>query len=202
MDEISIDWCSLENIEYQSGLEKSLKNTLHRFDKDELFADLFEMIRYYTTLPDELISYENRVKAIQSCDLKYLKYYPNTPVEKVFNDILGIRITISDYTVFDSLDIPANVRVADMRNGKANDDGYRGIHLYLQKSHFHYPIEIQFVTEKDKFFNQLLHDNLYKYVKDPTIGVELRKMYEDGKICTDSDFRKEYDYVLSNRKEV
>lgn len=202
MEEIIIDWSSLENIEYKTGLEKSLKNTLHKFGKGELFSDLFGMIQYYTSLPDGLIPYENRIKAIQSCDIKYLKYFPSTPVEKAFNDILGIRITISDYSIFDTLNIPDNVRIADMRNGKSNDDGYRGVHLYLQKSHFHYPIEIQFVTEKDKFFNQLLHDNLYKYVADPSIGVKLRAMYEAGWIQTESDFKKEFNNVLSNRKKV
>ncbi len=33
-----------------------------------------------------------------------------------------------------------------MSNGKAADDGYRGVHAYYQKSGKHYPIEIQFNT--------------------------------------------------------
>ena len=37
-------------------------------------------------------------------------------------------------------------RIADMSNGKAADDGYRGVHAYYQKSGKHYPIEIQFNT--------------------------------------------------------
>ena len=32
------------------------------------------------------------------------------------------------------------------RHGKANDDGYRGVHLYFQLDHKHYPIEIQMNT--------------------------------------------------------
>jgi len=197
MEEVKIEWSELENIEYETKLGKSLKNTLHKFDKEELYDELFSMIKHYTTMA-ESIPYEKRIKAIHSCELKYLKYYPNTPVEKVFNDILGIRITVSSYDVFDSIDITENAKIADMRNGKATDDGYRGIHVYLQKSHFHYPIEIQFVTPEDKFFNELLHDNTYKYVKDATIGKTLRKLYDDGVIKSSDDFRKELEYVLSS----
>ena len=106
------------------------------------------------------------------------------------------------YEIFDMIEIPPSVTVADMRNGKAKDDGYRGIHVYVQKSHFHYPIEIQFVTEKDKFFNQILHDEVYKYVDDALVGNKLRALYDAGKIICREDFRKELKYVLSGSKEV
>lgn len=202
MENFIIGWEELENIGYESKLGKSLKNTLHKFDKDELFDELFAIIQYFTSMDEEKIPYENRIKSIQSCDLKYSKYYPNVPVEKAFNDILGIRITISDYSVFDLINIPQNVKIADMRNGKANDDGYRGIHVYIQKTHFHYPIEVQFVTEKDKFFNQMLHDKLYKQVPNPEIGKTLRSLYDDGHICNEEDFRKEYENVLLNCKKI
>lgn len=51
------------------------------------------------------------------------------------------EIIISDYKEIleQNLEI---FKVADMRNGKVNDDGYRGIHLYYQNSNKHYPIEI------------------------------------------------------------
>lgn len=202
MEKFIIDWEKLEDIGYVTNLGKSLKNTLHKFNKDELFEELFDMIQYFTSMDEEAIPYENRIKSIQSCDLKYSKYYPNVPVEKAFNDILGIRITISDYSIYDLIKIPENVRIADMRNGKANDDGYRGIHLYIQKSHFHYPVEVQFVTEKDKIFNQLLHDNLYKQEPNPEVGKKLRMLYDSGKINNEEDFRKEYQNVLLNCKKI
>ena len=123
-------------------------------------------------------------------------------MEKVFNDILGLRITLDSYEILDMIEIPPSVTVADMRNGKAKDDGYRGIHVYVQKSHFHYPIEIQFVTEKDKFFNQILHDEVYKYVDDALVGSKLRALYDAGKIICREDFRKELKYVLFGSKEV
>ena len=40
-----------------------------------------------------------------------------------------------------------------MSNGKAVDDGYRGVHVYYQKSGKHYPIEIQFNTLFDRQLN-------------------------------------------------
>lgn len=143
-----------------------------------------------------------KIKSIHSCELKYVRYFPSKEVEKVFNDILGLRITLDSYDVFDMIEIPPSVTVADMRNGKARDDGYRGIHVYVQKSHLHYPIEIQFVTEKDKFLNQLLHDEVYKYVDDTLVGRELRALYDAGKITCREDFRKELEHVLSSREEV
>lgn len=86
-----------------------------------------------------------------------------------------------------------------MRNGKANDDGYRGIHLYYQKSNRHYPIELQINTVKDRIFNDWLHQELYKYVSNNNIGIELRKKYDDGIITSLEDFKGELKkHVLYN----
>lgn len=89
------------------------------------------------------------------------------------------------------MNIPENVRIADMRNGKAKDDGYRAIHLYFQKDHRNYPIEIQIMTSRDRQFNEWLHIFLYKYVPNTNIGKELRNMYDKGLIKSEYDFRKE-----------
>lgn len=196
-----IDWEKLENLGYRSQLGKSLKNTLRKFDKEELFEELRDMIRYYTCIAGE-VPFEKRIKAIQSCELKYSKYYPSKEVEKVFNDILGIRITINSYASFDELELPCGSETADMRNGKASDDGYRGIHVYLQQDHFRYPIEVQFVTPMDKTFNEWLHDNTYKYVTDIEVGRKLRYLYEEGVIQNLEDFRKELRNVLSDSKKI
>ena len=203
MEEIfqKISWEDLENLSYQTRLGKSLKNTLRRFDKDQLYQELRDMIVYYTELAKQ-IPYENRVKSILSCEIKYNKYYPNTEVEKVFNDILGLRIIVDNYDLIDSLEFPVGSKIADMRNGKASDDGYRGFHVYLQKDHFRYPIEVQFFTPRDKLFNAWLHDLTYKYIDDARIGRCLRKLYDQGEIETKEDFRKELEHVLSNSQEV
>ncbi len=115
---------------------------------------------------------------------------------------MGLRIVIDDYKVFDDLVLPEGVRVADMRNGKSHDDGYRGIHAYYQKDHFHYPIEVQFVTSRDRQFNEWLHIYVYKYVTDNSIGCQLREKYEMGLITNESEFRKELGYVLSNSQKI
>lgn len=81
-------------------------------------------------------------------------------------------------------DIP-KLKIADMSQGKANDDGYRGIHVYFQLDGSHYPIEIQYNTYYDRQFNNWLHKYIYKKDYAPEIGSELRKMYEGAKIVTE-----------------
>lgn len=196
-----VDWQKLEDTGYQSSLGKSLKNTLRKFDREELFEELRDMIKYYTCIAGD-IPYENRIKSIQSCELKYNKYYPSTEVEKVFNDILGLRITIESYDLLDLMEFPVGSKIADMRNGKVHDDGYRGVHVYLQKDHFRYPIEIQFVTTRDKIFNGWLHNNTYKYLENAEIGKHLRKLFDDSVIINEQDFRKELENVLSDSKKI
>lgn len=190
MKTINIDWKMLDELSCRTKLGKSLKNTLRKFDKVELFDEIYNWINFLTSNMTEG-SYEFRVKSLQSCNMKYNKYYPSVQVEKAFNDVLGIRIIVDSYDEVDGMIVPEVVKIADMRNGKANDDGYRAIHMYYQKDHFHYPIEIQFVTSKDRQFNEWLHIFLYKYEKDNSIGVRLRKLYEDGMIQNENDFRKE-----------
>ena len=201
---LTIDWELLSELSYQTKLGKSLKNTLRKFNKSELFEELDEMIRYFTEKAcEQVLPSKNRIKSLQSCCMKYNKYFPSTEVEKVFNDILGIRIIPEDYSIVDSIEFPEKTRIADMRNGKINDDGYRGIHVYFQKDHFHYPIEVQFMTERDRQFNEWLHVYLYKYTKDNTIGIALRKKYDEGLIVCEEQFRKEMEnYVLISSKKI
>ena len=121
----------------------------------------------------------------------------------MFNDILGIRIIVDNYSLIDQLVFPPCTRIADMRSGKTNDDGYRGIHVYYQKDHFHYPIEIQFMTTHDRQFNEWLHLYVYKIDDDLQVGRTLRAKYDAGAIQNEDDFGKEYrDYVLSHSKEL
>ena len=133
-----IDWQMLADISYRTQLGKSLKNTLRKFDKEELFAELDDMISYFVTIDGE-IKPSHRIKSLQSCSLKYDKYFPSTPVEKAFNDILGIRIIIDDYSIAEQISNANDcIRFVDMSSGKSFDDGYRAVHAYYQKDHFHY----------------------------------------------------------------
>lgn len=189
---ITIDWERLNSISYKTQLGKSLRNTLRKFNKEDLFDELNDVITYFTDLlTEEALPYDNRIKSLQSCSIKYDKYYPSVEVEKVFNDLLGIRIIVEDYSVVDDLCIPENVRMVDLRNGKSDDDGYRAVHLYVQKDHQHYPIEVQFMTPEDRQFNEWMHIYFYKYVDDNGVGKHLRELYENGMIQNEAQFRKE-----------
>ncbi len=83
----------LDKLSFESKLGKSLKNTLRKFEKDDLFNEIIDLKEFYEST--DLLKGANfayRVKSIQSCVLKYDKYYPYIEVNKCFNDILGIRI--------------------------------------------------------------------------------------------------------------
>ena len=51
---------------------KSLKNTLRKFNKDDLFAELMSMIEYFTEVATEKIPYNNRVKSPLRLILSFL----------------------------------------------------------------------------------------------------------------------------------
>ena len=76
--------------------------------------------------------------------MKYNRYYPDHQTRKVFDDLLGFRSLCNDYDDILQLEKLPSFRVANMSFGKANDDGYRGVHVYYQHSGIHYPIEIQY----------------------------------------------------------
>ncbi|WP_461207290.1 hypothetical protein [Clostridium sp. DL1XJH146] len=89
-----------------------------------------------------------------------------------------------------------------MINGKVNDDGYRGIHLYYQKTNRHYPIEIQINTKNERIMNDWLHIYVYKYKKNNAIGELLRKKYDSGEIQNESEFKEVLKNVLSSSQEA
>ena len=94
--------------------------------------------------------------------LKYNRYYPDHQARKVFDDLLGFRSLCDNYEdVLELAEIPG-IRVADLSMGKADDDGYRGVHVYYQVDGNHYPIEIQYNTYYDRQINNWLHKCVYK----------------------------------------
>lgn len=145
----------------------------------------------------EDIALDYRIKSLDSILLKYERYYPDHQVRKVFNDILGFRAFCDNYD--DVLEFKSEqFRIADMSKGKAIDDGYRGIHVYYQKSGRHYLIEIQFNTLFDRQLNNWLHDYLYKKNYSVQIGKIMRNKYENGLIRNEDEFKEELKNVLSN----
>lgn len=192
----------LDELSYESKLGKSLKNTLRKFNKDDIFKEIRNISRYLNTRKIDFkfpVSY--RIKSYHSCLIKYDKCYPNIELNKCFNDLLGIRIIVDSYNELFEQDL-SSFRLADMRNGKANDDGYRGVHLYYQKSNFHYPVELQVNTKIDRQINDLLHIYLYKHTKNNSIGKEVRKLFDEGEFESIEEFKGVVEDVLRNSKEI
>lgn len=188
----------LDALSYESKLGLSLKKNLHYFDKAALLKELKDMTEWLDGI--EILSeiaLDYRIKSLDSITLKYDRYYPDHQTRKVFNDILGFRAFCDNYDDVLSFE-SEQFRVADMSKGKANDDGYRGVHVYYQKSGRHYPIEIQFNTLFDRQLNNWLHDYLYKKNLPDSIGREMRDKYECGLIKSENDFKEEFENVLSN----
>lgn len=148
----------LRQLSYKSKLGKSLKKNLHYFDKNSLLAELLSY-RNWLFYNDHILdlTIDFRIKSEESIINKYDRYYPDRQTGKTFNDIIGMRAFCDNYD--DVLNLKSSIfRIADMTHGKSIDDGYRGVHVYYQVDHFHYPIEIQFNTLFDRQLNNWLHD--------------------------------------------
>lgn len=176
----------LSSISYKTSLNISLKKSLSKVNKEELFRDL-EIAIDYLSEKCFSISYQNRIKSLQSCILKYEKnLLKGNSIKSTFNDLLGIRIIVNEYPQ----SYPDYIRVVDMRSGKKNDDGYRGVHLYYQKDNYHYSVEIQINTKRDRLFADLTHKYLYKKTSNE-LSLLLREKFDRGLIVNEKDFLKE-----------
>ena len=184
----------LDKLSYKSNLGISLKRNLHYFNKEDVINEMICFVNWLKNQPLlEDVPIDFRIKSIESIGSKFDRYYPDHQLRKVFDDILGFRAFCDSYDDVLKLDFP-NIRIADMTKGKANDDGYRGVHVYYQRDPNYYPIEIQFNTLYDRQLNNWLHDYVYKKNYPLSIGKELRKQYENGKIKN----LKEFEEVLQN----
>ena len=183
---------TLDAISYETKLGKNLNNPLRKVDKDLLMDELNDYRLFLKKRRRLLDQHNYRIKSLQSIKLKYDRYYPTKEIGTCFNYILGIRIIVLDYDINLSNE---NIRHVDMSNGKKNDDGYRGYHIYYKKSNFHYPIEVQFFTERDYIFNMWLHKYVYKY-KDNMIGIKLKDLYDKGIIQNEDDFKEELEKCI------
>ncbi len=196
-DGLNID--VLARLSYSSELGINLKKNLHYFDKESLIAELKKVNAWYDEC-EELheLPLDYRIKSIQSAILKYERYYPDHQTRKVFDDLLGFRSLCDNYDdVLELKEIP-ELRIADLSKGKANDDGYRGVHAYYQLDGKHYPIEIQYNTYYDRQFNNWLHKYIYKKNYENKVGCQLRKLYENGTIRTEQEFKEAMEHVLSD----
>ena len=190
----------LDALSYESKLGIPLKRNLHYFDKNALIDELVAMSEFFDIqLADYDLAIDYRIKSEESIIHKYERYYPDHQTRKVFNDVLGFRALCDSYGDILKGEMP-HFRIADLSHGKAVDDGYRGVHIYYQKSSKHYPIEIQFNTLFDRQLNNWLHDYLYKKNYPSELGALMRKYYEAGKIHHETEFQEVLKDVLSRRK--
>lgn len=188
----------LDELSFESQLGISLKKNLHYFEKEPLLEELIYMSKWLDKqdILDD-ISLDYRIKSRDSILLKYNRYYPDHQARKVFNDILGFRAFCTSYDEILKFD-PKQFRIADMSMGKAEDVGYRGVHVYYRKSNKHYPIEIQFNTLFDRQLNNWLHEYLYKKDYQIAVGQILRQKYEMGFIKNENQFKEVLNNVLFN----
>ena len=155
-------------------------------------------INYNSGVRDEQNSYSKKISTIRQQELNSYKINnQDYQTCKVFNDILGFRALCDSY---DQILEGGSVqfRIADMSSGKAVDDGYRGVHVYSQKSGKHYPIEIQFNTLFDRQLNNWLHDYLYKKDYPIETGRIMREKYESGLSRNEHEFKEVLNNVLSS----
>lgn len=193
----------LKSLSYQSALGIRLKRNLHYFDKQALFNELEQVNEWYDTCNQlQGIAIDYRIKSLQSSIQKYERYYPDHQTAKVFNDLLGFRSLCDNYEDVLQMTGHPDIHVADMSNGKSNDDGYRGVHVYFQLSNYHYPIEIQYNTYYDRQLNNWLHKYVYKRKYKVRIGYCLRQKYEHGNIKNENEFKEVLLHVLSDSEEV
>lgn len=187
-EETTIKLPLLEELERWS-FETSLQQSTNKMSVNESIVEIVkaDALAYCDKLlyDPSIGEYIYRVKSSDSIISKNHRH-PTLRFQSLFNDILGIRIHCKDYPI----KIPDYYRVVDLRKGKAQDDGYRAMHLYYKKSNFHYIIEVQLWADSDFEFNSWTHASTYKYT-DPEISRKLRKLYDDGIIISESDFRRE-----------
>ena len=187
----------LDSLSYRTQLGRSLKNNIHHFEKADVLTEMLDMTNWlYEHEALSEIALDYRIKSMQSISNKYDRYYPDRQMRQVFNDILGFRAFCDSYKQVLALESDI-FRIVDMSNGKNNDDGYRGVHLYYQKDNFHYPIEIQYNTLYDRQLNNWLHDHIYKKDYPNSVGILLREKYESGEIHDEDSFMEVLKCVIS-----
>lgn len=174
----------LRKISFRSSYGKSL-NKLKLTDSllNKVITDSGKL--YNDLIREEfMFDYIWRVKSKESIIRKYQKgINEGLRFNTVFNDLIGIRMKVSDY----SDQYPDYFRIADMRKGKKNYDGYQAVHLYYQLDKFHYQIEVQLWSDKDYPFNLWSHELAYKTAPDSLLA-RMRMLYDSGNIKSKSDF--------------
>ncbi len=172
-------------LSYRSALGHSLKQISLRSTPLEQILD--DIAKYRSSYIDVLVQ-ENLIGSRFKSEDSIIRKYEKTLLtgggfKQCFNDVLGFRLRFDEYPE----EYPDYFRMVDLREGKRIDDGYRAIHLYYQRDHLAYPIEVQLWCGADYSFNIWSHQYVYKY-KTPDMGRILYQEYSAGSIRTEHEF--------------
>lgn len=171
-----------ESCPFESRLEENLAQAISCLDEVFLTEELKNIVIWYDS--SDILSglpIDYRIKSLQAILRKYQRASGESRVERVFNDILGFRTLCDNYEEILRLREAKNISVADMSNGKTHDDGYRGVYIYYQYGHRHYPIEIQYNTYYDRQMNNWLHKYVWSKASSGKCGITLRMRVRERK---------------------
>lgn len=180
----------LQQLSYKTSLPKSLKQIkVKDVNADMIEAvlnDLYDYNDYLAEFSYNILSkYKYRIKSEDSVKLKFERYSNTTrTLKNILNDMLGIRVIVDNYSEIPHVNY---LRYVDMTQGKQNDDGYRGLHLYYDKDNLSYSIEIQVWSKRDAKFNIWTHKYVYKEDANDT-GISLKRAYDKGVIHDEITF--------------
>ena len=197
-----LSFALLRKLSFRTRLEENLAQAISCLDEAFLTEELKNIVVWYDS--SDILSglpIDYRIKSLQAILRKYQRASGESRVERVFNDILGFRTLCDNYEEILRLREAKNISVADMSNGKTHDDGYRGVYIYYQYGHRHYPIEIQYNTYFDRQLNNWLHKYIYKKSYPLELGQKLRLLYEQGSIRNEEEFKEAMSSVLRGCEE-
>ena len=172
----------LDELSFKASFTKSTGNMSVTDDVIDIVTK--DAQAYFSKIAKLGVSVKNgnfRVKTPDSIKRK-VERKAHMKFQSIFNDLLGIRLVVPYFPK----EYPDYFRVVDMSNGKADDDGYRAVHLYYKKDNSHYVIEIQLWLESDLVLNKTIHSCGYKVKSSQTL-LDARKAFDSGIIKTKDD---------------
>lgn len=213
--------------EHDVELPSLRRNTVEKLEDKMGFDEVYEKVLDYIELNDAIYDLDDFIQSIESENISvrtktedslrkkwHKNLGENRPIKKVFNDIIGIRIIIKediDNIIEDIKDIcntkNYKIEVIDLKNkSKAKDDGYRGIHIYMDNNSKSFKVEIQIWDKFDSMLNFYTHQNIYKTDKGLEYALDLRKWIDNIPTLETYDFKDFicdlYDNPSKYRKEI
>lgn len=186
----------LDSISMESSYGRSMNKL--KVTESLIASVVADIVSYESIMQDSSVcgNFNFRVKT-QDSILRKVERYPDKHAQQVFNDVLGLRMIVDEYPT----SYPDYLRVVDMSNGKTNDDGYRGVHLYYKKDNYSYIIEIQLWSKKDRVFNTWMHMKGYKSVNSDILRM-LKAEYGNGLLETFEEYSRRLDWYCERNKNL